>query len=226
MSIKDNLDLIKTNIEAACSKCGRNPDDVLILAVTKTRSAAEINEAISLGITDIGENRVQELMSKYDDVVKNVRWHIIGHLQSNKVKYIADKVCMIHSVESLKLASEINRQCEKIGKVMDILIEVNSGEENKDGIDPDEVYSLIEAIIPMKNICIKGLMTMAPLGASEEKLRMVFSALRNLSLDILSRGYKNVSMQYLSMGMSDDYAVAVEEGSTIIRPGRSLFNVN
>ena len=223
MSIKENLAKIKENIAAACEKSGRNPDDVLILAVTKTRSAQEINEAIALGITDIGENRVQELMSKYDDVDKNVRWHIIGHLQTNKVKYIADKVCMIHSVDSEKLASEIDRQCQKIGKVMDILIEVNSGEENKNGISYDDVYALIEKASKMENVRIRGLMTMAPLIAEETELRKVFSDLHKLSVDIESRKYDNVSMEYLSMGMSGDYALAVEEGATIIRPGRSLF---
>lgn len=223
MSIKENLIKIKENIVKACEKSGRNPEDVLILAVTKTRSAEEINEAISLGITDIGENRVQELMSKYDDVDKNVRWHIIGHLQTNKVKYIADKVCMIHSVDSVKLAQEIDRQCEKIGKVMDILIEVNSGEENKNGISYDDVYALIEEAAAMKNVRIRGLMTMAPLMAEEAELRKVFSDLHKLSVDIDSKKYDNVSMEYLSMGMSGDYAIAVEEGATIIRPGRSLF---
>lgn len=223
MSIKENLIKIKENIAKSCEKSGRNPEDVLILAVTKTRSAEEINEAISLGITDIGENRVQELMSKYDDVDKKVRWHIIGHLQTNKVKYIADKVCMIHSVDSVKLAQEIDRQCEKIGKVMDILIEVNSGEENKNGISYDDVYALIEEAAAMKNVRIRGLMTMAPLMAEEAELRKVFSDLHKLSVDIDSKKYDNVSMEYLSMGMSGDYAIAVEEGATIIRPGRSLF---
>lgn len=225
MSIKDNLEKIRNNVKTACEKSGRDEKEVLVLAVTKTRSAAEINEAISCGITDIGENRVQELMSKYDEVDKNVRWHIIGHLQSNKVKYIADKVSVIHSVESVKLATEINRQCEKLDKVMDILIEVNSGEENKDGIDPADVFDFIEEIKDFKHIKIKGLMTMAPLGASEETLRKVFSNLKKLSLDIDGKKYDNVTMESLSMGMSEDYAVAVEEGATIIRPGRSLFNV-
>ncbi len=223
MSIKENLIKIKENIAAACEKSGRNPEDVLILAVTKTRSAEEINEAISLGITDIGENRVQELMSKYDDVEKNVRWHIIGHLQTNKVKYIADKVCMIHSVDSQKLAEEIDRQCKKIGKVMDILIEVNSGEENKNGISYDDVYDLIDKASHLENVRIRGLMTMAPLAAEEAEIRKVFSDLHKLSVDIASKKYDNVSMEYLSMGMSGDYALAVEEGATIIRPGRSLF---
>lgn len=225
MSIKDNLEKIRQNVAKACAQCGRNPDDVLILAVTKTRTADEINEAIRCGITDIGENRVQELLAKYDDVDPSARWHIIGHLQTNKVKYIADKVSMIHSVDSLKLAEEIDRRCRSIGKVMDVLIEINSGEENKDGIDPSGVYELIEEASSLKNISIKGLMTMAPLGADQETLTKVFSALYNLSVDIKAKKYDNVSMDTLSMGMSGDYVDAVRCGATIIRPGRTLFNI-
>ena len=225
MSIKDNLEKIRQNVAQACAQCGRNPEDVLILAVTKTRTADEINEAIRCGITDIGENRVQELLSKYDAVDPSARWHIIGHLQTNKVKYIADKVCMIHSVDSLKLAQEIDRRCHSLGKVMDVLIEVNSGEENKDGVDPSEVYELIEEASTLKNISIKGLMTMAPLGASKETLTRVFTALYNLSVDIKNKKYDNVTMDTLSMGMSGDYVDAVRCGATIIRPGRTLFNV-
>ena len=221
--IKANLQTIRNNIESACVSCGRNPGDVLILAVTKNHSAEEINTAIDLGITDIGENRVQELLQKYDEVKKGVRWHIIGHLQTNKVKYIADKVCMIHSVDSLKLASEIDRQCKKLNKTMDILIEVNSGEENKNGILPDDVFGLIEEVSKLSNVKIKGLMTMAPLGAEETVLKKVFSSLYKLSVDITNKKYDNVFMEHLSMGMSNDYVTAIKEGATIIRPGRSLF---
>lgn len=224
MGIAQNLETIKKNIKTACENKGRNPEDVKIIAVTKTRTPEEINEVISLGICDIGENRVQELMDKYDKIEGNVRWHIIGRLQSNKVKYIADKVYMIHSVDSIKLAKEINRRCEKIGKVMNILIEVNSGEENKGGIKYDEVDGFIKEIMTFKNISIKGLMTMAPLGASEDELRKVFLNLYNLSVDIAKKKYDNVYMEELSMGMSGDYALAIEEGATMIRPGRSLFN--
>ena len=224
MSIKKNLEIIKNNIDAACKKSGRDTDSVRIVAVTKTRTPEEINEVVSLGILDIGENRVQELMEKYDKVKGDVRWHIIGRLQSNKVKYIADKVYMIHSVDSLKLAQEINKRCEKIGKVMNVLIEVNSGEENKGGVKYDELDSFIREISAYKNICIKGLMTMAPLGADEPTLKKVFSNLYNLSVDIAKKKYDNVFMEELSMGMSSDYMVAIEEGATIIRPGRSLFN--
>ena len=224
MGIAQNLETIKKNIKTACENKGRNPEDVKIIAVTKTRTPEEIKEVISLGICDIGENRVQELMDKYDKIEGNVRWHIIGRLQSNKVKYIADKVYMIHSVDSIKLAKEINRRCEKIGKVMNILIEVNSGEENKGGIKYDEVDGFIKEIMTFKNISIKGLMTMAPLGASEDELRKVFLNLYNLSVDIAKKKYDNVYMEELSMGMSGDYALAIEEGATMIRPGRSLFN--
>lgn len=226
MGIAQNLETIKNNIEAACENKGRNPEDVKIIAVTKTRTPEQINEVVSLGICDIGENRVQELLEKYDKIEGNVRWHIIGRLQSNKVKYIADKVYMIHSVDSVKLAKEINSRCEKIGKVMNILIEVNSGEENKGGIKYEEIDSFIKEIITLKHISVKGLMTMAPLGASEDELRRVFSNLYNLSVDIAKKKYDNVCMQELSMGMSGDYMLAIEEGATMIRPGRSLFEHN
>ena len=225
MSIQENYEKIKLNIKKACEKSRRKAEDVTILAVTKTRSADEINEAIALGITDIGENRVQELLSKYDDVSKNVRWHIIGHLQTNKVKYIADKVSMIHSVDSFRLALEINSRCEKLSKVMDILIEINSGEENKDGIDVQNADELIKEISRLENVRIRGLMTMAPLGADEETLRRVFTNLKNLSVDIEAKKYDNVDMNVLSMGMSGDYETAIECGSTLIRPGRSLFGI-
>lgn len=223
MKIKENLNTIKQNIALSCEKSGRNPDEVTILAVTKKRSADEINRAIDLGITDIGENRVQELMEKYDSVKKGVRWHIIGQLQTNKVKYIADKVHMIHSVDSLKLALEINKHCARLDKVMDILIEVNSGEANKGGVPYGDVHGLIRDVSALSNVCIKGLMTMAPLGADENTLRKVFSNLYKLSVDIDDKKYDNVSMNVLSMGMSGDYMTAIEEGATIIRPGRSLF---
>ena len=223
MGIKENLDTIKQNISLACERCGRSADDVTIVAVTKYRTPDEINEAISLGLHNIGENRVQEMTEKYPDIKKGVKWHIIGHLQTNKVKYIADKADLIHSVDSLKLALEIDRQCRKINRKMDILIEVNSGEENKNGVSYSEVHKLIEEISALLNVRIKGLMTMAPLGADEDTLRKVFSSLYKLSVDIDSKKYDNVSMNELSMGMSGDYTIAIEEGATLIRPGRSLF---
>lgn len=224
MSINENLPLIKKNIEEACIRSGRNTDEVKILAVTKTIDADTINEAISLGIKDIGENRVQELLSKYDKVDKSAVWHIIGHLQKNKVKYIADKVSMIHSVESRELAEEINKQCKKIDKVMDVLVEVNvSGEESKSGIKPSEALEFISDICELPNIRVKGLMTMAPISADNDELHQIFSTLYKISVDILTKKLDNVTMEYLSMGMSNDYIIAVEENSTMVRLGRGLF---
>lgn len=223
MSIEKNLNEIKQNIASACQKSGRK-EDVLILAVTKTIDADRINEAIRLGITDIGENRVQELLKKYDLVDKSVRWHLIGHLQTNKVKYIADKVCMIHSVESYDLAKEIENRCSKIDKVMDILVEVNvSGEESKSGINPDETEEFIRSICQFKHLKVKGLMTMAPFGAENDELHQIFSDLYKISVDISQKKLDNVSMEHLSMGMTGDYEVAVEENSTIVRIGTGLF---
>jgi len=224
MGIQENLNTIKKEIAISCQKSGRNPEDVKIVAVTKTRTAEEINKVIELGIADIGENRVQELLEKYDRVNKDARWHIIGHLQTNKVKYIADKVSMIQSVDSLKLAMEIEKHCSKLGKVMDILIEVNSGEENKNGIAYSEAFELVEEVSKLEHVCIKGLMTMAPLGAEETVLRKVFSSLKNLADEIKGKNFPGVFMDELSMGMSGDYKLAIEEGATLIRPGRSLFS--
>ena len=224
MSIKENLLEIRQKIDAACERTGRNPEDVTILAVTKTIDADRINEAVSLGLHDLGENRVQELLSKYEDVKGDVRWHIIGHLQSNKVKYIADKVCMIHSVESLSLAREIERQCAKIDKIMDILVEVNvSGEQSKSGITPDEAEDFIREVSKFEHIRVKGLMTMAPFDAKDEELHQIFSNLYKISVDISSKKLDNVIMECLSMGMTGDYEIAVEENSTIVRIGTGLF---
>lgn len=224
MSIKENLFAVRQKINSACEKSGRNPDDVTLLAVTKTRSAEEINEIINLGIVNIGENRVQELMEKYDKISPKARWHLIGHLQKNKVKYIADKVCMIHSVESVELASEIDRRCKKIDKTMDILVEVNvSGEISKSGITPDSVHDFINTVSKFENIRIRGLMTMAPKFADEEELHRVFSGLAKLFQQISDAEYPNTSMDFLSMGMSGDFESAICEGSNIVRIGTALF---
>lgn len=224
MSIKSNLEQIQSRITKVCEASGRNPEDVMLLAVTKTRSVKEINEIISLGVENIGENRVQELIKKYDDISPKARWHLIGHLQTNKVKYIADKVCMIHSVESISLAKEISKQCKKHSRVMDILIEVNiSGEESKSGIAPNEIFSFIDEICGYDNIKIRGLMTMAPKGADDNELHDIFSQLSQLAVDISEKKYDNISMDFLSMGMSGDFEIAISEGSNIVRIGTALF---
>ena len=222
--ICDNVKRVFDKMEKAASLSGRSLDDITLVGVTKTVTAKEARELMDAGVKNLGENRVQSLLDKYDVLKDEPVWHLIGHLQTNKVKYIADKVSMIHSVDSVKLAEEIDRRCAPLGKVMDILIEINSGEENKDGIEPSEAFSVIEEVSKLKNVRIKGLMTMAPIYAPEETLKKVFSDLYKLSVDISSKRYDNVSMECLSMGMSGDYEEAVRQGATIIRPGRTLFN--
>lgn len=246
--VRQNIIEAKNKIAAAAEKAGRNPEDVILLAATKTVDAETINFAISNGITCIGENRVQELLEKYDALNKeNVQIHFIGSLQTNKVKYIADKVSMIHSVDSVRLASEINKQCAKIGKVMNVLVEINiAGEKSKGGINPDECEDFLKEISVFPNIKVCGLMTIPPkceIGDDAQKNGIIdvencenescskisyknkdfFKKIMKLFLDISEKKLDNIYMQYLSMGMSDDYEQAVTEGSNIVRIGRGLF---
>ena len=239
--VLENIILAKKKIDEAAKRAGRSSDDVKLLAATKTVDADTINFAIKNGITAIGENRVQELLEKYDAIDKeNVEIHFIGRLQTNKVKYIADKVCMIHSVDSLKLAKEIDRQCAKISKVMDVLVEVNIGnEESKGGISPDNIYDFLAEISCFKHIKVVGLMCIPPVclnvnfgsendekNASTKKSyknHAFFEKIMKLFLDISQKKLDNIYMQVLSMGMSDDYEQAVEDGSTLVRVGRGLF---
>jgi len=197
---------------------------VLLCAVTKTRTADEINEAIDAGITDIGENKVQEIMDKFDSV-KPVRWHLIGHLQTNKVKYIIDKVSMIHSVDSLHLAQEIDKRAAQHGITMDILIQVNSAqEESKFGISTDETEGMIRDILDKcPNIRIRGLMCIAPFAENPEDVRVYFAQVKKLYDEYSSIEHKNLDFKYLSMGMSHDYEVAILEGSNLIRVGTAIF---
>lgn len=216
MSIKTNIEYINELKENAALKSGRKGDDVLLVAVTKLHAPAEINEAIDAGITDIGENKVQEIMDKFDQV-KPVKWHLIGHLQTNKVKYIIDKVNMIHSVDSLKLAKEIDKRAVQHDLTMDILIQVNSAlEESKFGITTDETKALIEEIREnCPNVKIKGLMCIAPFEENPEDARAYFAEVKKI--------YDQYDFQYLSMGMTNDFEVAIEEGSNLIRVGTAIF---
>ena len=192
--------------------------------MTKTRSAEEINSAIEAGITDIGENKVQEILDKYDKV-KNVRWHMIGHLQTNKVKYIIDKVDLIHSVDSLHLAEEINRRAYAIQKTMDILVQVNPAEEeSKFGVETMETLPLVEQILSRcSNIRIRGLMTIAPFLSDPEEVRIYFRQVRGLYESLTTMKHERLHVEYLSMGMSHDYEVAITEGSNLIRVGTAIF---
>ncbi len=225
MRISENLRKVRENIEQACIRAGRDPGEVLLLGVTKTHSADIINCGIEAGLTDIGENRVQEILEKYDHIDKRAKVHLIGHLQTNKVKHIIDKVDMVHSVDSLKLAKEISERAEKIGKVMDVLVQVNiSGEVSKSGIEPEKLDMLFEEISVMPGIRVRGLMTIPPIEAGEmENTRRIFRELRKIYVDKSSKMYDNIKMEFLSMGMSNDYEIAIEEGSNIVRVGRAIF---
>jgi pyridoxal phosphate enzyme (YggS family) len=222
--IKENLDNIYSRIKAAAEKSGRHQEDIKLVAVTKTIDTDRIKSVYDCGILDMGENRVQELLEKYDKLDKECRWHLIGHLQTNKVKYIIDKVQMIHSVDSLQLAEEINLRAAKAGRKIDILLQVNvSGEESKFGISPDEVHVFVNIISQFGNIRLRGLMTIAPYAENTEDIRYVFRKLYNIYIDIKHEKIDNVSMDYLSMGMSNDFEVAIEEGANIVRIGTGIF---
>ncbi len=222
--ISENLSNVRAEIKRTAEAFGRNPQDITLIAVTKTYGADLINESIDAGALDIGENRVQEVMEKYDSV-KPVKWHLIGHLQKNKVKYIIDKVELIHSVESFELAKEIDRQAKKSGKIQKILIEVNvSGEESKFGILPTECEKLCRDIAEnFENVKIEGLMTVAPYTDDTDLLRNVFTGLRDLSAEIAAQNIENVDMNELSMGMTNDYPLAIECGATMVRVGTGIF---
>ena len=222
--ISKNIDYIKSEIINSCKKVNRE-NEANLIAVTKTVDIDVINEAIESGITDVGENKPQELARKYDVIGDKVRWHQIGSLQTNKVKYIIDKVYMIHSIDRLSLCEEIQKRAEKINKTINCLIQVNiSEEESKQGISKDEAIDFIKTISKKyKNIKIKGLMTMAPYTEDESIIRDTFKGLKDLSEEISRENIENVYMDELSMGMSNDFKIAVEEGSTLVRVGTSIF---
>ncbi|ODM25360.1 YggS family pyridoxal phosphate-dependent enzyme [Acetivibrio mesophilus] len=222
--IKRNLYSVMERIEKAASKSGRSAKDIKLVAVTKTVEPDRILKILDEGIVDLGENRVQELTKKYDILNRECKWHLIGHLQTNKVKYIVDKVSLIHSVDRIELAKEIQKKAEAIGKTIDVLVQVNvSGEESKFGICVQEAYGLVREINSMANVRVKGLMTMAPYAENPEGIRYVFSRLRDLSIDINKEKLDNSSMDILSMGMSNDFEVAIEEGANVVRIGTALF---
>lgn len=222
--IKDNLLNIENNIEKALKKSGRLGDKVQIIGVTKTFEIDDINQALESGLMDIGENRVQEMIKKYDIIGDRVNYHMIGHLQTNKVRDLIDKVCLVHSLDRMSLVKELDKRARMNDLVMDVLIQVNvAEEETKHGLKVDEVIPFIDNILQYKNIKIKGLMTMAPHEDDPEEVRWVFRDLRKLSETIKTKGYEGVDMDILSMGMTNDYEVAIEEGSNMIRIGRGLF---
>jgi len=206
-------------------KAGRNPNDITLIAVSKTVESPKVREALEAGINNLGENRVQELIKKYEDLKDtDIKWHMIGHLQKNKVKYIIDKTVLIHSVDSLSLAEEIDKRAKNRGLVANVLIELNIGEEeSKFGIKEENIYDFIKSLENFENIRVLGLMTVAPFCENPEDVRWVFKKMKDIYDKISTMNLKNAEMKYLSMGMTNDFEVAIEEGSNMIRIGTAIF---
>jgi pyridoxal phosphate enzyme (YggS family) len=223
-TVKDNIDAVRKRIEAAAARSGRPVSAVRLMAVTKTVDGVHILEAVNAGVHILGENYVQEAKRKIEQMGRIVEWHFIGHLQTNKAKYAARLFDMVHSIDRPEVAEELNRRCAIENRAMKILIEVNvSGETTKRGIDPDGVLPLLEILTPLSNLSVQGLMTMAPWSEKAEDARPYFIALRKLRDGIQEMNIPGIAMEELSMGMSGDFEVAVEEGATILRIGSSIF---
>ena len=222
--LKEQLKEVERRIQAACDRAGRKREEVTLIAVSKTKPVSMIEETYQLGIHVYGENKVQELTEKYEILPKDIEWHMIGHLQTNKVKYVVGRATLIHSVDSLHLAEAIEKESEKKNLVSDILIEVNVAcEESKFGLKTDEVEKLVRDVAKLPHLRVKGLMTIAPFVENAEENRNIFRELKALSVDIAAKNIDNISMDILSMGMTGDYEVAVEEGATLVRVGTGIF---
>jgi len=224
MSIRENLERIKEKIRVKSELVGRDPQEITLVAVTKTVEADRIEEAIAAGVNIIGESRVREAKEKYRKVESRIIWHLVGHLQRNKAKDAVKIFDLIHSVDSAELAKEIDKQAKKIGKIQKILVEANvSGEESKYGLNPEGVITFLQEVSGFPNIKVEGLMTMAPFYENPEDCRPCFRKLKELVEEVKAKNIKNVEMTYLSMGMSNDFEVAIEEGSNMVRIGRAIF---
>jgi len=222
--VVENLAEVERKVCQACERAGRDRSEVTLIAVSKTKPVSMIEELLPGGTRDFGENKVQELCEKYEALPKDIRWHLIGHLQRNKVKYVVDKACLIHSVDSLRLAEAISAEAVKRQLTVPVLIEVNvAGEESKFGVSPRDTEELVREIAKLPGIFVKGLMTIAPFVEDPEENRIHFGNLKKLSVDIKSKNIDNVSMNVLSMGMTGDYEVAIEEGATMVRVGTGIF---
>ena len=222
--VKENLEEVERKIQGALKRAGRSREEVTLIAVSKTKPVSMLREVYDTGMRCFGENKVQELTEKWEQLPRDIRWHMIGHLQRNKVKYIVDKVELIHSVDSLRLAETIEQEAAKKGVTVNILLEVNvANEESKFGLGVDEVLPLVEKIAKFPHIRMKGLMTIAPYVENAEENRSVFRTLQKLSVDIAEKNIDNVSVEILSMGMTNDYEVAIEEGATMVRVGTGIF---
>lgn len=222
--VRENYREVLKRVQEACKRAGRDPKEVTLIAVSKTKPVSMIEELLEENVLDFGENKPQELRDKYEVLPKEIRWHMIGHLQRNKIKYLVDRACLIHSVDSLKLAEAIQEEAKKRGIVVPVLVEVNAaGEESKFGIRPEEALDFVKEISVFPNLQVQGLMTIAPFVENPEDNRIHFRKLYNLFIDIKDRNIDNVLMCNLSMGMTNDYEVAIEEGATMVRVGTGIF---
>ncbi len=223
-TIADNLRRIRERIAEACARSGRSADEIDLVAVTKTVPANRVEEAIRAGVRIVGENRVQEAQAKKPLVREKVSWHMVGHLQTNKVRKALQLFDLIQSLDSLHLAEAIQKQCEKLDRYIDVLVEVNtSGEASKYGVAPEDVFPFVESVAAFPRIRVRGLMTIAPLTEDSTKIRSSFVTLRSLFEELRHASMPNVTMEHLSMGMTDDFELAIEEGSTMVRLGRAIF---
>ena len=222
--LKDQLQEVEKRIQAACDRAGRKREEVTLIAVSKTKPVETLQEAYDLGVRIFGENKVQELTAKYEALPKDIHWHMIGHLQTNKVKYIIDKAELIHSVDSLKLAETIEKEAAKHDLIADILVEVNvAEEESKFGMKMEEVIPFVEKVSAFPHVRVRGLMTIAPFVEDPEENRSIFAVLHKLYIDIKKKNHDNDTVSVLSMGMTNDYEVAIEEGATMVRVGTGIF---
>lgn len=223
MSISNNILIIKNNIEKAKRLSGREKEEIILVAVSKTQTIEKIMQAKDCGLSVFGENKVQELTEKYPQI-DCVEWHLIGHLQKNKVKYIIDKVQMIHSLDSVSLAEEINKRAEKADRIIPVLVQINIGkEESKSGIFEEDVEQFVNKLAGFKNILINGIMTIPPISEDKELTRMYFRKMKMIFDTLKAKEKQNMKVKYLSMGMSDDYELAIEEGANIVRVGTGIF---
>ncbi len=222
--LKENLAEVQSRVEQACKRAGRDVAEVTLIAVSKTKPVTDLQEIYNAGVRDFGENKVQEMCDKMEKIPKDINWHMIGHLQRNKVKYIVGNVALIHSVDSYRLAEEINIQAKKKGLVVPILVEVNIADETtKFGVSKEDAMELVRQIASLDALSIKGLMTIAPYVVDPEENRAYFRKIKELSVDIDNQNIDNVSMDILSMGMTGDFEVAIEEGATMVRVGTGIF---
>lgn len=222
--LKDQLQEVEKRIQAACDRAGRKREEVTLIAVSKTKPVETLQEAYDLGVRIFGENKVQELTAKYEALPKDIHWHMIGHLQTNKVKYIIDKAELIHSVDSLKLAETIEKEAAKHDLIAHILVEVNvAEEESKFGMKMEEVIPFVEKVSAFPHVRVRGLMTIAPFVEDPEENRSIFADLHKLYIDIKKKNHDNDTVSVLSMGMTNDYEVAIEEGATMVRVGTGIF---